>query len=170
MLQLLDKSHHISQIEKSHYMSDNIPRLDWYVAKDWDREWVKYFMPFLSFYLALKCDEMGYNEWFLDELWFQQYDTDSTHGWHTHGSNFTGVYYLEFPDGAPKTQLVDEEYKVFEPDIKEGDILIFPSFIHHRGPINNNNKRKTIISFNLNMLGPSKNTINKIMKVNNLHD
>ena len=48
-------------------------------------------------------------------------------------NNYTGVYYLQFPKGATKTQLVNEQ-KIFEVDAKEGDIVIFPSFIIHRSP------------------------------------
>jgi hypothetical protein len=34
-------------------------------------------------------------------------------------------------------------------DIKEGDVLIFPSNLVHRAPKIKNNLRKTIISFNI---------------------
>ena len=34
-------------------------------------------------------------------------------------------------------------------DAKEGDIVIFPSFINHRAPKMQSDTRKTIISFNL---------------------
>lgn len=39
--------------------------------------------------------------------------------------------------------------EIAEFDIKEGDILTFPSFVIHRAPINTNTHRKTIISWNM---------------------
>jgi hypothetical protein len=41
--------------------------------------------------------------------------------------------------------------KINKFSVKEGDILIFPSFILHRGKRNKSNKTKTIISFNCNV-------------------
>ena len=38
-------------------------------------------------------------------MWYQQYLNGDTHGWHIHGQHFTGVYYLEFPDGCSKTEV-----------------------------------------------------------------
>jgi hypothetical protein len=32
-----------------------------------------------------------------------------THGWHTHGNNFTAVYYLELNEQSPKTELIDPD-------------------------------------------------------------
>ena len=71
------------------------------------------------------------------------------HNWHIHGENYTGVYYLELPDDTPKTELIDQYDKKITVKANEGDIVIFPSFIIHRGPKVLNDSRKTIISFNL---------------------
>ena len=71
-----------------------------------------------------------------------------THGWHTHGQTYTGVYYLEFPDKASRTELYSPfNFKKHTIKAKEGDIVIFPSHWIHRGPCNPS-KRKTIVSFN----------------------
>jgi len=61
------------------------------------------------------------------------------------------VYYLELPDNAPKTELIDQYNinKKITVDAKEGDIVIFPSFVIHRAPKMLTDDRKTIISFNL---------------------
>ena len=40
--------------------------------------------------------------------------------------------------------LMNKYYNIF----KEGDILFFPSYMLHRAPVNNTNKRKTVIAFN----------------------
>jgi ectoine hydroxylase-related dioxygenase (phytanoyl-CoA dioxygenase family) len=41
------------------------------------------------------------------------------------------------------------QYETYEPKVKEGDLIIFPSTIQHEASTNMSNKRRTIISFNL---------------------
>ena len=48
------------------------------------------------------------------------------------------------------TQLYDTEMKA--PDVNEGDIVMFPSMTPHRAPKVENDIRKTIVSFNFNVL------------------
>ena len=89
----------------------------------------------------------------IKKLWFQQYVQNDYHGWHIHGDNYTGVYYLDFPKGSSKTELIDQKdiNKKITVNAKEGDIIIFPSFIIHRSPKIKENIKKTIISFNIEM-------------------
>jgi hypothetical protein len=57
---------------------------------------------------------------------------------------------VDLPEGAPKTQLLNpmNQKEIIELDVKEGDVLTFPSFILHRAPNVESNIVKTIISFN----------------------
>lgn len=130
----------------------DITRADWHISSNFNREWVKYIYQPLSEEVLTIYKELGYDGLTLHEIWFQQYNQNSQHGWHTHSANFTNVYYLELPNGSPKTQIVNpyNQTDIIEVDVKEGDILVFPSFVIHRAPINKNTQRKTIISFNTN--------------------
>jgi len=152
MLGLISKQSPESLIVKDDYHGDNITKLDWSAATNFNRPWVSYFKPNLDALLNDVAVACGYIECHVDELWFQQYQLDDTHGWHTHGSNFTGVYYLDLPDTAPKTQLINpfNQEQIIMPDIKEGDILVFPSYVIHRAPKIKENINKTIVSFNCN--------------------
>jgi mannose-6-phosphate isomerase-like protein (cupin superfamily) len=80
--------------------------------------------------------------------WFQQYEVGDYHNWHIHyRSLFSNVYYVDLPDGAAKTsfKLGNSEFEV---DVKEGDILTFPScFLHCSKP--NKVGQKTVVSFNM---------------------
>ena len=134
----------------SEYYSDQ-HMSDWSRSLDFDREWVKCIMPRLGEHFDTCANDLNYQVCYTKEIWFQQYNKNNTHGWHIHGRTYTGVYYLEFPDGSPKTELIDQgdtNQKIVV-DAKEGDIIIFPSFIIHRAPKVTNDNRKTIISFNL---------------------
>jgi hypothetical protein len=128
---------------------DEIHRLDWSKYADWDREWVQYLAPKLLEHFLICANDLNYHGCLIKGMWYQQYVKNSMHNWHIHGENYTGVYYLELPDNTPKTQLLDQYDKKITVQANEGDIVIFPSFIMHRGPKVLNNSRKTIISFNL---------------------
>jgi len=133
--------------------TSHVNKLDWSKAKDFSRPWVQYFKPELDSLLTAAFEYCGYVYMTTYQLWFQQYQINDQHEWHTHGHNFTGVYYLDFPKGAPKTQLVNPYTlkKISNMPVKEGDILIFPSYVIHRAPKIKENINKTIISFNLNI-------------------
>ena len=89
------------------------------------------------------CNDLNRKSFELVNIWFQQYNHNETHGWHTHSENYTGVYYLEMPTG-PQTQIFDGEIRNLP--VQEGDLVIFPSFLIHRAPPVLNNNRKTMIS------------------------
>ena len=83
----------------------------------------------------------------LQGAWFQQYEHDSWFSYHTHpNSNFAGIYYVELPDGSAT------EFLNFQsPEVKEGQLLIFPSFLAHRSNPNPSRDRKTVVSFNFDL-------------------
>jgi hypothetical protein len=151
----------LSMIERANYNSPqdaatevNITKADWFDANNMKREWVQYVAKPLLEQLAVLYKEIGFDSLEVKEIWFQQYLQGSEHGWHTHSSNFTNVYYLEFPEGSPKTMLINpyDRKTTFEMDAKEGDLVLFPSYVAHKAPINNSLNRKTIISYNIDAM------------------
>jgi hypothetical protein len=48
----------------------------------------------------------------------------------------------------PLVKMATEFFKGSKINVKEGDIITFPSYLYHRSPINKINKRKTVIVFN----------------------
>ena len=93
----------------------------------------------------------------MKSIWFQQYLEDGGHGWHIHGQHYTGVYYLEYSDGCGKTEICSPyNLKRMQIDVKEGDMIIFPAHWIHRGTANGKN-RKTIISFNFDIIADKLN-------------
>lgn len=128
----------------------NITKVDWPESTDMSRPWVQLLMNYLNPHMSEVLKEMGFNKFRIPEIWFQQYFRQASHGWHTHGSNFTNVYYLELDSSAPKTVLVNPfTREEFTPDVQEGQTLIFPSYVVHKSPEDFFDKRKTIISWNL---------------------
>ena len=87
----------------------------------------------------------GVNQSKTNPLWFQQYIQGSGFGWHMHDGHWAFIYYIELPEMTEATEFLN--YGQF--DVKEGDILFFPTFLAHRSPIIKSNLRKTIISSNI---------------------
>ncbi len=152
------KENLLSLIENAEYKSPNhiesetnISKADWFKANDMTRSWVEFAAPRLFGHINKMYDELGFDLLKITEIWFQQYLQGSEHGWHTHSGNWTNVYYLEFPEGSPKTLLIDpfDKKTQIEVDVKEGDLLVFPAFVMHKAPINNSGHRKTILSYNI---------------------
>ena len=92
------------------------------------------------------------------DMWFQKYDNGMQHGIHNHGhSGWSCVLYVEYD---PKVHLPTTFYspfnnpwsgrlQIFEPPVREGDLVIFPATVAHNAPENKSDKRRTIVSFNI---------------------
>lgn len=132
-----------------------IDKLDWVTGMDFNtRDWIKIFYPHLIKYLNAAATASGFEQVLVQTLWFQQYIKTNRHEWHTHSGQWVGVYYLEMPEGAPKTELIvpfNQNEKIVV-DAKEGDFLLFPSHVIHRCPVIENDIRKTIISWNYDQM------------------
>lgn len=152
LLSLLDNAPFKSPNEPQ--AETNITKSDWCYSQDFQREWVKYISTPLMEHMLEVYKDLGYDGFTVHELWFQQYLNNSGHGWHTHSSNFTNVYYVEMSSDAPKTKLVNpyNQTDIIELDVEEGDIVVFPSFVIHKGPQNISTSRKTILSYNTNIV------------------
>lgn len=135
---------------------DSFSKLDWRHCNNYDREWVKYFLPLLESELTHMIYSMSYQGIKFRGIWFQQYKKHNTHGWHTHAENFTGVYYVQLDKKSPNTEIVDpfNNRKIRRMDVEEGDLIFFPSFFIHRAPPLLNDTQKTIVSFNFNVTKP----------------
>jgi len=150
---LLDAISRQDEVERLQGHNNDITRCDYGPAKkNADREWLNIIKFDLNEHIKQWIKEFGYVSYFIDQIWFQQYATGGKHSWHVHGANFTGVYYLDLPGTTPKTSYVDPTTnKVEHFPTKEGDIIIFPSWVIHRGPENTTNDMKTIISWNMDV-------------------
>jgi len=164
LLDTITKSEQKYVHNRDNIYADSITKVDWEAAKDLSREWVSLIYDAIYNYYFSVANMMGYESSIIQEIWFQQYYNKDTHGWHTHGNNFTSVYYLELNDESPRTELIDpfSLNKKIIPDVKEGDIIIFPSYVIHRAPVIDNNIRKTIISCNLDFYNPHIDIIERL--------
>ena len=97
----------------------------------------------------------------MNAIWFQSYEKYNNFKVHNHGiGGWSAVLYVEFDDEEHSATTFYSphmsnnrstlgQYETYEPKVKEGDLIIFPSTIQHEASTNMSNKRRTIISFNL---------------------
>jgi hypothetical protein len=147
LIRLIDQSPAKSMVNEIDLL--NVTKVDWDGSTDFSRPWTQYLMTYLNPHIAQVFKEMGFSKFKINEMWFQQYIGKASHGWHTHGSHFTNVYYLELDENAPKTVLINPfTREEFVPDVKEGQTIVFPSYVIHKSPEDFFENRKTIISWN----------------------
>jgi len=130
---------------------DDVSHTDWNIPSSMQKDWQHYFNKNIYTYFEENFKSLVNVKVFIDNLWFQWYETNDKHDWHTHQkSHFTNIYYLNLPNKNTKTIVKDfNNFKNF--DVREGQILTFPSFWSHRSPPNNFKESKIIISFNTNL-------------------
>ena len=97
----------------------------------------------------------------VDMMWFHRMNKGDYDNWHNHSfCQWVGVYFVDLPKGE-QTFLLDYEGNKFQPNVSEGQLLIFPSTYIHKSP--EVTKRKTVINFNFNVSSKyTKETINKV--------
>ena len=126
---------------------------DWFMPKNTPKPYWPLMHPIFLKYLKLFVKEYYKQhsnniEIIIDNFWYQNYLKKGKHKWHTHShTNLSAVYYLHLPN--PKQQGI----KIFNKksiNVKEGDLLIFPSYYLHTSK-NNYNDQKKIIAFNFNL-------------------
>ena len=163
LLNLINNSSSERDVRKDAYYGDSITKYDWNIATDFNREWVQYIKPYLQEQFDKFSRVLNHGSPLIKKVWFQQYNKDDYHGWHIHGDNYTGVYYLDFPRGSTPTELIEQgSLNKITIKAKEGDILIFPAFIIHRSPRIVKDIQKTIISFNIEMYSVNSSIFPKI--------
>jgi hypothetical protein len=141
LLDLIDKIPNNPLIENG----DNIIHTDYNLPINFKREYLNYFFEIIKPYIEKISINLKSKKIKISHTWFQQYEKNNTHGWHTHPqAHFTNVYFVELPSNSIATEILGQDNL----DLNEGDLLTFPAYYYHRSPINLTNERKTIISFN----------------------
>lgn len=130
-------------------MLDSVAKTDW--NTDSDQPYLKVVLPFLQEHTKklmkkiYKKDVKMVNG-IIHNVWFQVYIEASNHNWHTHANaQFANVFYIELEDSKFGTKFLNEK----NVDVKEGEILSFPSWWLHRSPKIKSNSRKIVVAYNL---------------------
>lgn len=130
----------------------------------WVQEFISYIQPYVFAYIEKhKCTDKSFDVIF-DRPWVNLYEYGDNQNLHNHlGSNniLSYSYFLHFPENSSKisfrNSIRDKNFhgqdserilniidSFYEPEINEGDLVIFPSWLEHSVHKNKNNKRVTI--------------------------
>lgn len=112
----------------------------------------------LSEYLKIFSARTNNTDWIVGDMWYQQSKRNQRHEVHNHGSTgFSAIWYLEFDSSfhkpttftAPFPDALTGNLLQGSPNVMEGSLFIFPSFILHEQEESKTDVRRTVVSFNL---------------------
>lgn len=142
LLKLIDE---LPKINLKPDETESLNHTDWYLPPETPRLYWSFFNKLLHDWRIHMCYKTKSKKCIIHNYWFQQYLKNDHHNWHNHSAcQFSSVYFLELPKSSLATQFLNGPYM----EIKEGDIITFPSYLYHRSPINKLKQRKTVIVFN----------------------
>jgi len=116
---------------------------------------------------ALEFLSVEYEDIQITGCWANITGKGNNHKRHSHPNNFlSGVYYVEthpgsntimFHDPRPQTSTIKPQVKKMTlentdnvlTEVTSGNMLLFPSWLHHSVPTNQNSNRRISVSFNL---------------------
>jgi len=94
----------------------------------------------------------------ITDMWFQTSHRGMGHGCHNHGAlGWSSVIYVDYDKNyheptnfyAPFNNPWNGSLQMFQPDVQEGDMIIFPAMITHEAVDNRTDVPRTIISYNM---------------------
>jgi hypothetical protein len=95
----------------------------------------------------------------IDSMWTQTAYKHQFHRVHNHGNmGWSAILYVDFDskehDGTVYYHALndlreDSNIDVFQPKVKEGDLVIFPAYVPHEASMNMSDTPRRIISFNI---------------------
>ena len=92
------------------------------------------------------------------ETWYERALPYMYHPTHNHGhGGWSAVVFIEYNKKwhtptqfiAPFDHFITGEPLIYSPTVEEGDIILFPSFIHHYTHPHTSEERRTVLSFNV---------------------
>ena len=93
------------------------------------------------------------------DMWYQKYYKNVEHTTHCHGFNgWSSIIYVEFDPLVHESTMFYSPFTGLSPNgnvetcqinIKEGDMVLFPSSILHDAPLNRSDTRRTVVSYNI---------------------
>lgn len=142
------------KLGKSNTEYDSISVTDFFEEDNMKYEYYQFIKPLIAEHMKEVFANFDIQGFALGNMWTQQYSNNDKHHWHIHGScHFTNVYLVELPSKEVSTEIRNlEGNQLLGYTANEGDIITFPSYLYHRSPKNISGNRKTIISFNMNLL------------------
>jgi len=104
-------------------------------------------------YLQEEIENLLKKDIILNNIWYQIYDERSLseHPYHNHENcDFSGILYLQLPPKLGTKFVINN--RVFSPNFKNNQLIIFKSNLTHCSPPNDTDCKKIIVAFNLSVI------------------
>ena len=160
----------LNRINKSNFIRTELQTFETDRQTDTNKSWVHYLQDLIRPELSEFCKEAEVT-CSMTDAWCVRYQKGDRQDVHNHrGWGFSGVLYVEFDPKvhtatcfmAPWQNPRNDRTLLSHPiDIKEGTLIITPSFTHHYAEPNNSRKQRTVISFDLLPQLPEHQLLNK---------
>ena len=88
------------------------------------------------------------------DCWYQVYKDSEYQEWHEHSpSTLSAIHFLKFDEEhkAPVFRDPNNKSNTYTPEVEEGDIIIFPSYVQHCVPEAQYRNHRATIALNLNL-------------------
>jgi hypothetical protein len=115
------------------------------------RPWIDTFYKEIDPFMNAFAKQYMHVNYRISNCWFMRYMKGDFSDWHTHSNcMWANVYFLKLPSPEMKTSFLNFGDRTFVPipDIKEGDIISFPSTLIHCSKPNPFDDDKIVIAFN----------------------
>ena len=138
---------------------------DYYNKGDWSAskqkpQYTQAILDIIDNSLMSFAEELGTpkDQLIIPEMWYEQLNKYDHHCCHNHGAiGYSACLYVHFNEKqheatkfyGPYLGFLDGESLFFQPEVKEGDIVLFPSALNHEAPINYSDEMRIIVSFNI---------------------
>lgn len=127
----------------------HINKTDYSLPQDIERPYKPIVTSLLDEPIGYITTALGYNAVTVSHLFLTTMKKNDAIAWGTYMSNFVGVYAFDIPDKKYELKWFNPiEKKIDILSIKEGDVLLFPSYLNHT--LINTGKPKTFFIFSLN--------------------
>tara|TARA_R110002020_G_C16272869_1_gene771251 strand:+ start:1380 stop:1931 length:552 start_codon:yes stop_codon:yes gene_type:complete len=92
------------------------------------------------------------------DMWYEKLNKYDYHECHNHGAiGYSACLYVHFNKQVhtptkfhgPYLGFLNGDSLFFQPEVEEGDIILFPSALRHEAPINISDEARIVISFNI---------------------
>lgn len=149
----------LTNLENKLKYSGNTNTTSYFNAEKDKKKSLKQFKEFLSLNFVQKdlaeVSKLGFSN--MQGIWYQKYQRGQYHGIHNHGPvGWSGIFYAKFnaqehsgtefyaPFSLPTGEMCKTQISV-----KEGDMIIFPSYLPHQVLPVDSDEERAIIAFNI---------------------
>lgn len=122
--------------------------------------YVKDILHILSEELNIFANHFDLNNFNILNAWFEKASKQNFHAVHNHGSiGYSAVCYVDYDQNehtptqfiSPFNSFLTGNTLYYTPNVNEGSLIFFPSIINHYTLLNESEKERLILSFNLNV-------------------